>query len=93
MIMVVKFLGTVQEKTFTVTNSGGVSAASASGSGLSLPFKFKGGSYPGTGGTCGTTIVVGTCTVVVEYNPTVTGSHSDTFNLDYYDGATNQTAT
>ena len=25
-------------------------------------------------------LTFGTCTVVVEYNPTVTGSHSDTFN-------------
>lgn len=74
--------------TFTVTNSGAVSATSISGSGLAAPFTFKGGAYPGTAGTCTATLAASaTCTIVVTYAPTVAGLQSDTINLNYDDGA------
>ncbi len=37
---------------------------------LSGAFSFKGGMYPGTGGTCGTTIPRTGCTMVFQYAPT-----------------------
>ncbi len=85
--------GSSNDKTFTVTFSGGVPATSISASGLSAPITFKGGTYPGTGGTCSTTLSSGTCTVVVTYAPTANGSTSQTLTLSYNDGAANQTAT
>ncbi len=82
------------DKTFTVNNSGSLSATSISGGGLSAPFAYKGGSYPGTGGTCGGTINSGaSCTIVVTFNPTATGPFSSTVSLGYQDGAQAQTAT
>lgn len=88
-----KVLTTATDKTFTITNSGDVSATAVVGSGLVAPFLFKGGSYPGSGGTCGTTIGVGTCTIVVTYTPTTAAVHSDTIQIDYNDGFTTQVAT
>jgi hypothetical protein len=82
------------DKTFTVTNSGGLTASSMSGAGLATPFTFKGGSYPGTGGTCGASLAgSATCTVVVNYSPTAVGLLSDTIELSYNDGSTTQSAT
>ncbi len=79
------------DKTLTITNSGQLAASSIVGSGLSAPFSFKGGSYPGIGGTCGATLTgSASCTVVVTFNPSVTGSYSATMNLAYFDGAANQ---
>src|SRR5437868_5741285 len=57
------------------------------GAGLAAPFTFKGGTYPGTGGTCIATLAAaGTCTVVVTYSPTTTGAHTDTIDITYNDG-------
>jgi hypothetical protein len=57
---------------FTVTNSGGFQATAISEVGLAAPFQFVGGSYPGTGGTCGTNLPpAGTCFLNISYNPTV----------------------
>ncbi len=81
--------GAVAEKTFTVTNSGGTNATSVAGAGLSAPFSFKGGSYPGTGGTCAGTINSGaSCTIVVRYAPVSIASHSSTIDLNYDNGLT-----
>jgi alpha-tubulin suppressor-like RCC1 family protein len=74
------------DATFTVTKSGDVSATAVAPVALSAPFAFKGGTYPGTGGNCGATVAV-TCTVVVTYNPTITGSYSQTLTLNYNNGA------
>ena len=49
-------------------------------SGLSAPFSFKGGTYPGMGGTCTPTIDKN-CTVVLEFKPNGAGN-SDTFRQD-----------
>ncbi len=86
-------VGSTTEFTFTVTNTGAVTATSMAGYGLAAPFLFKGGSYPGTGGTCDTTLVAsGTCTVIVTYSPVSTGLHNDAVNIDYNNGAVPDTA-
>lgn len=53
---------------------------------LSAPFSFKGGSYPGTGGTCGTTINFD-CTIVLTYAPTNIATHNGFVTLQYFNGA------
>ncbi|MCB0367503.1 MAG: choice-of-anchor D domain-containing protein, partial [Bdellovibrionales bacterium] len=84
-------VGSSNDYTFTVNNTGGVTAAGISGTGLAAPFTFKGGSYPGTGGTCGASLAGGgSCTLVVNYSPTATGVHTDTIQLDYNNGASAQ---
>lgn len=86
--------GTNKDFIFTVTNSGGVAASAISESGLAAPFTFKGGSYPGTGGTCGSGLANGTnCTMVITYSPITNGLHTDQIILDYNDGAVAQQAT
>ena len=78
---------------FTVTNTGDLAASSLTATGLSAPFAFKGGSFPGTGGSCGSTLNAGlNCTIVVTFNPTATGSFSGTLTANYYDGAQNRTS-
>ncbi len=89
-------LNTPSDKTFTVTNSGPITAT-AMGAGapaFAAPFSFKGGSYPGTAGTCGATLAAaGTCTIVVRYKPTSAGTFNGTVSVAYTDGLNAQTAT
>ncbi len=81
--------GTNNDKSFTITNSGGVAASAISGSGLSAPFAFKGGTFPGTGGSCTATLAASTaCSIVVTYSPTVAGTQSSQIDISYNDGVT-----
>src|SRR5690606_28128415 len=82
------------DQIFNLDNTGGVPATAISGAGLIAPFAFKDGAYPGTGGTCGATILPSTpCTIVVTYAPTTVAIHNDTIEIQYTDGATTQTST
>ena len=79
---------------FTVQNIGGVDATGMNGLGLIPSFDFEGGLYPGLTGDCGLVLAAGdTCQIVVTYTPQALGPHSDTIEIDYFDGANNQTAT
>lgn len=60
-------LGMSAEETFTVTPVGGGVANNVVPT-LPAPFGWKGGVYPGIGGTCGATINA-PCTMVVAYTP------------------------
>lgn len=72
------------EKTITVTNSGSDTATSMSFSALTAPFRYKGGSFPGTGGSCTTTLSVSqSCTLVLEFAPTSVGVSNQTLTLNY----------
>ncbi len=85
--------GSSTDATFTVANVGGTAATSVSASALASPFKFKGGVFPGTGGTCGTTLASNAaCNVVITYAPTVGGTTTTALALSYYDGAATQSA-
>jgi len=80
-------LGSVTDKTFTVTNSGAVAATGISGAAFSGAYSFKNGSFPGTGGTCAASLAsAASCTVVVSYAPASTGASSANLQLDYHDG-------
>lgn len=85
--------GIAQDHTFYVHNTGARAAASlADGGGLANNFAYKGGSYPGAGGTCGTALVSGErCTVVVTFTPSGSGPRSSTLTLAYQDGSERKT--
>lgn len=86
-------LSSTTSASLTVSNGGGVTATSLSASALSAPFTFKNLVYPGTGGTCGTSLASGaSCTIVVEYAPSVEVTSSATVTLSYHDGSSNQSA-
>lgn len=87
-------VGTNTDQSFTVTNTGGGTATAVSAAALTAPFTYKGGTYPGTGGSCSTSLGSGgTCTLVVRFSPVATGGFSDTINLSYNDGITTLSST
>ncbi len=66
-------VGGSSDVTLNVTNNGAFLASVMSGSGLTVPFTFKGGVYPGTGGTCASNLNAGaSCTIVLNYAPIAT---------------------
>lgn len=80
-------------QTITISHSGPVAATGISFSGLSAPYQFKGGTYPGTGGTCGTTLSSGSCTLVIDFSPTNVGIKNQTLSLSYDNGTGARTKT
>jgi uncharacterized delta-60 repeat protein len=80
-------LGNSVTQTMTLTNTGEEAATSLLPPPLSAPFRYLGGAYPGTGGDCGTSLAVGSsCVVKIEFEPTVDGTFSDTWALQYDNG-------
>lgn len=83
-----KAIGSATDYSFTLSNSGGVSATVLSGAALTAPFNWKGGTYPGTGGTCTNTLAAGAnCALIVTYSPTASGAHAGTVSISYHNGA------
>ncbi|NDD90965.1 choice-of-anchor D domain-containing protein [bacterium] len=76
-------VGSSATSTITLSYSGFGNANSLSGNFNSSSFRFLGGSFPGTTGSCGSTVSSGSCTIVVEFVPGNTGSHSATLTLNY----------
>ena len=86
--------GQMASHTFTVTNSGGSTASAIAPVALIAPYSFAGGAYPGTGGTCTTTLAsTATCTMVVRFSPTTTGALNANLRLNYNDSVAAQNAT
>jgi hypothetical protein len=84
-------LGSGAEQMFTIRNIGAGSVSAMSFSGLAAPFAFAGGSFPGSGGDCGTTLLAGaTCTLVVDFTPAAKGSFSTTLSVTYSDGVSSE---
>ncbi|MBC75935.1 MAG: hypothetical protein CME64_07955 [Halobacteriovoraceae bacterium] len=77
---------TTAERTITITHSGSVPATNISAVPLSAPFSFKDGAYPGTGGDCADTLSSGSCTVVVVFAPTSTGTKQQQLRINYHNG-------
>ena len=87
--------GATGSHVFTVTNAGTFQASAMSEVGLAAPYRFLGGSYPGTGGDCAGTLNGGdTCTIAVEYAPTlVSAADNDSIDMSYNDGVNSQNST
>ncbi|MEK6628737.1 MAG: LamG domain-containing protein [Bdellovibrionota bacterium] len=74
------------DKTFVVTNTTtlGVASNIVGAAFGDTRYTFKGGSYPGTGGTCSTSLMpAATCTIVVTANSASAGTFNDTITLDF----------
>ncbi len=83
----VQAIGSSTSHTFTLTNIATTDFTGLGASGLIAPFTFLGGSYPGTGGTCTTSLAIGAnCTIVVNYSPTTAGVNTASFNVLYNNG-------
>ncbi len=86
------FTGQSYDKTFTVTRSGTFPATSVSAASFASPaFTFKGGTYPGEGGTCSATIT-SACTVVMTLATASSASLSDNLTLSFHNGTANTQA-
>lgn len=75
------------DKTFTLTNTGSDTINNMSGSAFSsTSFTFKGGSYPGTNGTCGIFLTSSSsCTVVVTANSSTAATYNSHLIINYTD--------
>ncbi len=80
--------GQMQEVTLTVLNSGSGSATQMTDlTPQSSTLSYKGGTYPGTGGTCGDKLGAGsTCTLVIDLVAPATGRQTSLVIIQYYDG-------
>lgn len=72
--------GQITQATVQVLHTGG--AVTVVSGGTNSPFRYKGGSFPGVGGTCSTTIS-SNCTLVVNFEPVSAGSFSANLSLTY----------
>ena len=87
--------GASLDKTFTITNSGFSTATAILGAAFSTAtFTFKGGTFPGAGGTCIATLVrFASCTVVVTANSNTLATYNDTVTINYTTQSQARTAT
>lgn len=85
--------GALAEHVFTVSNTGARNATTLTGASFSNnAFSFKGGIYPGAGGTCGSILnPAASCTVIVRFSPTITGLQSASLTINYNDGTSAKT--
>lgn len=83
----------ITEKEFTITNLGvGIATEVTGDFYLSLSFGYKGGAFPGEGGTCTATLASqSTCTVIVVFSPKSSGPAESTLIINYNNGAASTT--
>ncbi len=87
-----KSLGSSTDLTVVVEHSGSGTATITSSANPSADFIYKGGSFPGTGGTC-TSTISSNCIVVLSYAPTTAAVHSATLSISYNNGGSIETIT
>ena len=87
------FTAVPRDHTFYVRNIGGRPATEVGDGGkLGEGFAYKDGTYPGTGGTCGSSLAAGDlCTMVVTFDPARLAHEAD-LALAYHDGFTRRIA-
>lgn len=81
-------VGTYVEHEFTLINIGLETATELNGSFyLDTNFSFKGGNYPGEGGTCSNILEPQQeCTIVIRFTPKYSGEFNGMTTISYYDG-------
>lgn len=76
-----------------MTNSGGTTAANLTAASPTSPFSFTGGTYPGTGGTCGDRLEPGqSCSVALSFTSPLppAAAYAGEIRFDFFDGALNR---
>jgi hypothetical protein len=81
-----KNVGSSTDVTMVINYSGTIDATSVSASNPSAQYNFKGGSFPGTGGTCSAT-VNSNCTIVLTFTPDSAAVFNDTVTISYDNGS------
>ena len=80
-------VGSSQDKTVTLTNSTGTGITLGTfiiGGAQAAEYSFKGGSYPGVGGTCSGYISGGaSCTIVLTFTPAASSWRNANLNINY----------
>lgn len=72
------------EQTLTLKNSGTATISNISGDSLSTPFAYKGGSFPGTGGTCTSSLTSNvSCTIVITYAPSSAVTSTESLSVSF----------
>ena len=81
-------------KSINITNTGKNTASQLRGSFyLSVHFSFRGGNFPGTGGTCGEILEPGDlCSLVVTFAPQYAGTFEQPVTILFFDGSASQKA-
>jgi hypothetical protein len=79
-------VGSSTDITMIINYTGTIDATSVNSSNPSAQFNFKGGSFPGTGGTCSAT-VSGNCTIVLTFTPDSATVFNSTVSISYNNGA------
>ncbi|MBX7230813.1 MAG: choice-of-anchor D domain-containing protein [Bdellovibrionales bacterium] len=75
----------------SITTSVGGASVALSASSNATAFKYTGGTFPGTGGTCSSTLSGNSsCTISVDFSPTANGLIRATINVGYGNGISNQ---
>tara|TARA_B100000749_G_scaffold280887_1_gene279899 strand:+ start:142222 stop:144999 length:2778 start_codon:yes stop_codon:yes gene_type:complete len=81
-------VGSSQNQTITIVNSGNGSASDIFGNPLPNSIKYAGGAFPGSAGTCGATLSAGnSCTLDVVFSPVSTGAANETLTLVFNEGS------
>lgn len=78
-------VGSTSTADLTLTNAGGTAVLFTGGTfAATTHFNFNGGSWPGTGGTCGMSLPPGaTCTIRVSFNPSSATLYNMNLDLHY----------
>src|SRR5262249_49780828 len=72
---------------FIIENQGDLIAHIRTPPGIFGPFSFKGGQYPGIGGTCGDVIGKGqSCRIVATFHPVSFAPYGEDMTIPYNDG-------
>lgn len=87
-------VGSAIDQQFYVYNSGAVAPSTFTPEALQASFAFKGGAFPGTGGTCTAAPAPGTsCTVIVRFAPNAPGLSASAVSVNYSDSTGSLRAT
>jgi hypothetical protein len=88
-------LGNAADRKYTIRNVGGGPVSSLAFAAPGAPFSFAGagGTYPGTGGDCDTSLQAGaSCQIVVSFKPAAAGDFGAVLAATYGDGAVTRSA-
>src|SRR3989339_358221 len=84
--------GTFHEKTITLNNLGGFPLTSLIISGIAGSLAYQGGTYPGTNGTCGSSLLPGqSCNITIALYSEEQQILSTNLVINYNDGITDKT--